>query len=181
MNKHLIKTNKKTVNIRIVNNSISIEGAYGIEIIELHSNTYFNNQRKNIVYFSNHFNCSDTANKKSVQVYLKLKELYERINGLSKGYKRQLIIMGIGFKMFIGNRGDLILKLGRSHNNHINIPKSLEITSPKINTILISGNNKDNVHGMSEIITSCRRPYVYTKKGIKNYGEIIVTKIGKKS
>jgi ribosomal protein L6P/L9E len=181
MNKHLIKINKKIVDIKIINKSISIEGTYGIEIIKLYSNISFDRSRKNVLYLSNYSSYNDTANKESVQAYLKSKELYERIKGLSKGYKRQLIIMGVGFKMFIGDHGNLILKLGRSHNNHIYVPKSLEITSPKMNTILISGNNKDNVYGMSEIIKSCRRPYVYTKKGIKNYGDIITTKIGKKS
>jgi large subunit ribosomal protein L6 len=181
MNKHLIKINKKIVNIKIVNKAISIEGAYGIEIIKLYSDILFVKKEKDILYFSNYFAHNNTKIKKNIQVYLKFKELYERIKGLSKGYKRQLIIMGVGFKMFIGKNNTLILKLGRSHNNHIYIPKSLEITSPKINTILISGNSKDNVHGMSEVIKSCRKPYVYTKKGIKNYGDIIVTKVGKKS
>jgi large subunit ribosomal protein L6 len=181
MSKYLIKINKKIVDIKIVNKAVCIEGAYGIEIIKLRSNVLLTQQEKSTLHFSNRFTCSNINTKKNIQSYLKFKQLYERIKGLSKGYKRQLIIMGVGFKMYVGKNNNLILKLGRSHNNHIFIPKYLEITSPKTNTILISGNSKDNVYGMSEIIKSCRKPYVYTKKGIKNYGEIILTKIGKKS
>jgi ribosomal protein L6P/L9E len=180
MNKHLIKVNKKIVNIKIANKTIFVEGAYGIEIIKLYLDTLFIKKGKNKLYFSNHL-IYNNAKKKNIQAYLKFKELRERVKGLSKGYKRQLIIMGVGFKMFISNNDTLVLKLGRSHNNHVHIPKSLEITSPKINTILVSGNSKDNVYGMSEVIKSCRKPYVYTKKGVKNYGDIITTKIGKKS
>jgi large subunit ribosomal protein L6 len=181
MNKYLIKINKKIVDIKIVNKTISVEGAYGIEVIKLYSNILFIKKGKNSLYFSSCYIYDDAQKKNSTQTYLKFKELCERIKGLSKGYKRQLIILGVGFKMFINGNNTLILKLGRSHNNHVHIPKSLEITSPKVNTILISGNSKDNVHGMSEVIKSCRKPYVYTKKGIKNYGDIIVTKVGKKS
>ena len=181
MNKNSIKINKKIINIKIINKSIFIEGSYGIEMIKLYSNIFYIKKEKNTLYFSNNSILNSSRIKKNIKVYLKFKEIYERIKGLSKGYKRQLIVMGVGFKMFIGKNNTLILKLGRSHSNHIHIPETLEITRPKLHTILISGNTKDNVYGMAEVIKSCRKPYIYTKKGIKNYGEIIVTKVGKKS
>ena len=117
MNKNLIKINKKTFDIKIINKAISIEGNYGIEIIKLHSNIFFVKEN-NILYSSN---CL-AVNIDNIKVYLKFKEICERIKGLSKGYKRQLIIMGVGFKMFVHKKNTLILKLGRSHNNHIHIP-----------------------------------------------------------
>lgn len=179
MNKHQIRINKKIINIKIINKIISLEGLYGVEILRLYSNILFIKKEKNLLYFSNDLGFND--NKKIFKKYLKFKEIVERIKGLSKGYKRQLLVVGVGYKMYIEKDNILILKLGRSHNNHIYIPKCLEITSPKANTILISGNNKDNVYGMAEVIKSCKKPHVYTNKGIRNYGEIIVVKVGKKS
>ncbi len=100
--------------------------------------------------------------------------------GLSIGFEKKLILVGIGYKAYLDNN-ILFLNIGYSHIIKFNIPKNIEISCPSSNEILVKGYNKELVGQVAAIIRSYRPPEPYRKgKGIRYLNEIVRIKENKK-
>ena len=101
------------------------------------------------------------------------------IIGTSKGYEKILELSGVGYRAAI--KGNLLnLQLGFSHDINFNIPEGIKIQVEKQIIIKISGNDKQQVGMVSAKIKSLRPPEPYKGKGIKEQGQYILRKEGKK-
>ena len=99
--------------------------------------------------------------------------------GSVKGYEKILELVGVGYRASIkGNQ--LNLQLGYSHDINFDIPKGVKITVEKQTTLKISGSNKQQVGMVASQIKSIRPPEPYKGKGIKEKGQYILRKEGKK-
>ncbi len=99
------------------------------------------------------------------------------VEGVTKGFSKQLEISGIGFKAQVS--GDkLILNLGFSHPIEFPIPKGIEIKVEN-NIITITGTDKYLVGEIAAQIRSLKKPEPYKGKGIKYLNEVIRRKAGK--
>ena len=99
--------------------------------------------------------------------------------GTSKGYEKTLELVGVGYRASLkGN--ELTLQLGFSHDIKFDIPENIKITIEKQTILKISGSDKQLVGSVTSKIKSYRLPEPYKGKGIKEVGQYILRKEGKK-
>ena len=101
------------------------------------------------------------------------------IIGISNGYEKTLELSGVGYRASIKGK-ELNLQLGFSHDVNFTIPEGINITVEKQTTIKIKGADKQEVGMVASKIKSLRPPEPYKGKGIKEQGQYILRKEGKK-
>jgi len=100
------------------------------------------------------------------------------VEGVTKGYKKQLEITGVGFKAEVRPYG-LQLALGFSHSIEYKAPAGIKLTAPQPTAITIAGSDKALVGQVAAELRSLRPPEPYKGKGIRYAGEVIRRKAGK--
>ena len=101
------------------------------------------------------------------------------IKGVNEGYTKILELSGVGFRAAI--KGNVLnLQLGFSHDINYQIPEGVKIVVEKQTTLKISGSDKQLVGSVSAKIKSYKKTEPYKGKGIKEQGEYILRKEGKK-
>ena len=101
------------------------------------------------------------------------------IIGASKGYEKILELNGVGFRAALKGK-QLNLQLGFSHDVNFDIPEGIKISVEKQTIIKINGSDKQLVGMTASKIKSFRKPEPYKGKGIKEQGQYILRKEGKK-
>tara|TARA_X000000368_G_scaffold414790_1_gene405283 strand:+ start:670 stop:1209 length:540 start_codon:yes stop_codon:yes gene_type:complete len=101
------------------------------------------------------------------------------IIGSVKGYEKTLELVGVGYRAALKGK-QLNLQLGFSHDINFDIPESIKITVEKQTTVKVSGHDKQLVGMVVSEIKSLRPPEPYKGKGIKEKGQYILRKEGKK-
>ncbi len=105
--------------------------------------------------------------------------LNNAIIGTSKGYSKTLELSGVGYRASIKGK-QLSMQLGFSHDINFDIPDSVKIIVEKQTIVKISGSDKQEVGMIASKIKSFRPPEPYKGKGIKEQGQYILRKEGKK-
>jgi len=100
------------------------------------------------------------------------------VDGVTKGYQKQLEITGVGFKAEVKPYG-LLLSLGFSHTIEYKAPVGIKLSAPQPTQVLIDGSDKALVGQVAAEIRGLRPPEPYKGKGIKYAGEVIRRKAGK--
>ena len=101
------------------------------------------------------------------------------IIGASTGYEKILELSGVGYRATL--KGNVLnLQLGFSHDINFDIPEGVKIQVEKQITLKITGNDKQQVGMVAAQIKSFRPPEPYKGKGIKEQGQYILRKEGKK-
>jgi len=100
------------------------------------------------------------------------------VEGVTKGYKKQLEITGVGFKAEVRPYG-LQLALGFSHSIEYKAPAGIKLTAPQPTAITIAGSDKALVGQVAAELRGLRPPEPYKGKGIRYAGEVIRRKAGK--
>jgi large subunit ribosomal protein L6 len=100
------------------------------------------------------------------------------VDGVTKGYQKQLEITGVGFKAEVKPYG-LLLSLGFSHTIEYKAPAGIKLSAPQPTQVLIDGSDKALVGQVAAEIRGLRPPEPYKGKGIKYAGEVIRRKAGK--
>ena len=99
--------------------------------------------------------------------------------GVSTGHEKTLELSGVGFRANL--KGDLLnLQLGFSHDLSYKIPQGIKIVVEKSTVIKISGIDKELVGKVSSEIKMLKPVEPYKAKGIKEKGQYILRKDGKK-
>ena len=101
------------------------------------------------------------------------------ITGVSSGHEKTLELNGVGFRANIKGE-NLNLQIGFSHDVNFKIPKDVKITVEKQTTIKINGVDKDLVAKIAADIKSLKPVEPYKAKGIKEKGQFVLRKEGKK-
>ena len=101
------------------------------------------------------------------------------IIGSSKGYEKTLELSGVGFRATLKGK-QLNLQLGFSHDINFDIPEGVKISVEKQTIIKINGADKQQIGMVVSKIKSFRPPEPYKGKGIKEKGQYILRKEGKK-
>ena len=105
--------------------------------------------------------------------------LNNAIIGASKGYEKTLELVGVGFRAALKGK-QLNMQLGFSHDINFDIPEGIKIAVEKQTILKISGPDKQLVGVVASQIKSIRPPEPYKGKGIKEQGQYILRKEGKK-
>jgi len=105
--------------------------------------------------------------------------LNNAIIGTSKGYSKTLELSGVGYRATLKGK-QLSMQLGFSHDVNFDIPDTIKITVEKQTIVKINGSDKQEVGMIASKIKSFRPPEPYKGKGIKEQGQYILRKEGKK-
>ena len=99
--------------------------------------------------------------------------------GSSKGYEKTLELIGVGYRASLkGNQ--LNLQLGYSHDINFDIPEGIKITVEKQTTLKVSGSDKQQVGAVVSKLKTLRKIEPYKGKGVREKGQHILKKEGKK-
>ena len=99
--------------------------------------------------------------------------------GSSTGYEKTLELVGVGYRAALkGNQ--LNLQLGYSHDIDFDIPEGIKIVVEKQTTLKISGSDKQLVGVVASKIKTFRKIEPYKGKGIREKGQYVLKKEGKK-
>jgi len=120
---------------------------------------------------------SDETNHKSLHG-LSRSLIANMVEGVTKGYTKQLEITGVGYKAEVKPYG-LQLALGFSHIIEYKAPAGIKLTAPQPTQVVIDGSDKMLVGQVAAEIRSLRPPEPYKGKGIRYAGEVIRRKAGK--
>jgi len=120
---------------------------------------------------------SDETNHKSLHG-LTRSLINNMMEGVTKGYQKQLEITGVGYKAEVRPYG-LQLALGYSHSIEYKAPAGIKLSAPQPTQIVIDGADKAVVGQVAAELRSLRPPEPYKGKGIRYAGEVIRRKAGK--
>jgi large subunit ribosomal protein L6 len=106
--------------------------------------------------------------------------LANAVSGVTTGFRRQLDIMGVGYKAELKTPTELTLSLGFSHQVVYHIPEGVAISyDAKANRLTIEGIDKQRVGQTAAEIRAIRPPDAYKGKGVKYTEEVLKLKAGK--
>ena len=101
------------------------------------------------------------------------------IIGVSTGHNKTLELTGVGFRANL--KGNILnLQIGYSHDVSYKIPDGINILVEKNTTIKISGIDKELVGKVTSEIKKLKPVEPYKGKGIKEKGQYVLRKEGKK-
>ena len=105
--------------------------------------------------------------------------LNNAIIGASQGYEKTLELVGVGYRAALKGK-QLNLQLGFSHDINFKIPKEVKITVEKQIVITIAGVDKELVSKVASDIKTFKPVEPYKGKGIRERGQYVLRKEGKK-
>lgn len=104
--------------------------------------------------------------------------LANMVIGVSDGYRRELDIVGVGYRAALRGAG-LDMQLGFSHSVAFEAPSGITFEVPEPTKIVITGIDKEQVGQVAADIRRIRPPEPYKGKGIRYTGEHVRRKAGK--
>ena len=164
------------VKVAVVGNILNIEGPLGKKSLDIDLDT-FNLEIKDGKEVSIKPKKVDENTKRLWGMKRSL--INNAIIGSSVGYEKILELVGVGFRANLKGE-NLNLQIGFSHDVNFLIPEGLNISVEKQTTIKIKGSDKQQVGMVASKIKSFRPPEPYKGKGIKEQGQYILRKEGKK-
>ena len=100
------------------------------------------------------------------------------VEGVTKGFKKNLEIIGVGYRAKVAG-SKLELALGFSHPVIFDIPAGISIKVTDNTKLEVEGADKQLVGEVAATIRRYRKPEPYKGKGIRYQGEYIAMKEGK--
>jgi large subunit ribosomal protein L6 len=91
--------------------------------------------------------------------------------GVTDGYKKQLEIVGVGYRAEAQGANALRLNLGFSHPVNVQAPDGITFEVPVPTQVIVSGIDKEVVGQVAANIRSIRKPEPYKGKGVRYAGE----------
>jgi large subunit ribosomal protein L6 len=102
------------------------------------------------------------------------------VSGVTAGFKRELEIVGVGFKAELRSPREVVLSLGFSHTVVYKAPEGVAMTyDAKANRLTIEGIDKQKVGQVAAEIRGVHPPDAYKGKGVKYVDEVLKLKAGK--
>ncbi len=99
--------------------------------------------------------------------------------GVSEGFRKDLEIVGVGYRANAKGPAKLELSLGYSHSITVDAPEGVTFDVPEPTKIGVLGIDKQIVGQVAAEIRSLRKPEPYKGKGVRYAGERIIRKAGK--
>lgn len=164
------------VEVSIAGQRIEIKGTKGVLVRECPDEIVVEVKDNEI-----HVNPKEAnTEKKSVKALWGLYRvlLNNMVIGVSQGYKRELEIVGVGYKAELKGR-DLAVSVGFASPKPFKAPDGITFTLENQNKITIQGIDKQQVGQVAADIRRIRPPEPYKGKGIRYLGEQIRRKVGK--
>jgi large subunit ribosomal protein L6 len=98
--------------------------------------------------------------------------------GVTEGFKKNLEIVGVGYRAEAQGPSALRLNLGFSHPVDVKAPEGITFEVPAQTQVVIVGIDKEVVGQVAADIRSLRKPEPYKGKGVRYAGERVLRKAG---
>ncbi|MYH72870.1 MAG: 50S ribosomal protein L6 [Acidimicrobiia bacterium] len=105
--------------------------------------------------------------------------LANMVTGVSEGFRKELEIVGVGYRAIAQGAAKIELQLGFSHPVYVEAPDGVTFEVPNQTSIHVLGFDKQAVGQVAADIRAIRKPEPYRGKGIRYAGERIIRKAGK--
>ena len=102
------------------------------------------------------------------------------VEGVTKGWTKELEIVGIGYRAELKGKDMVVFTLGFSHPIEVPLPTGVTVSiDPKQTKLSVAGIDRQKVGQVAADIRSLRKPDPYKQKGIRYAGEKLKKKVGK--
>jgi large subunit ribosomal protein L6 len=106
--------------------------------------------------------------------------LFNAVEGVTKGWTKELDIVGIGYRAELKGKGMVVFTLGYSHPIEFPLPTGIEAAiDPKQTRVTITGIDRQKVGQVAADMRSLRKPDPYKNKGVRYADEKLKKKVGK--
>jgi len=102
------------------------------------------------------------------------------VAGVTKGWTKELDIVGIGYRAEMKGKGTVVFTLGYSHPIEFPLPEGIQVAiDPKQTHLTITGVDRQKVGQVAADMRSLRKPDPYKNKGVRYTDERLKKKAGK--
>jgi large subunit ribosomal protein L6 len=102
------------------------------------------------------------------------------VEGVTKGWTRELEIVGIGYRAEMKGKGTVVFTLGYSHPIEYPLPTGVDVTvDPKQTRLTLTSIDRQKVGQVAAEMRALRPPDPYKNKGVRYMGERLKKKVGK--
>jgi large subunit ribosomal protein L6 len=106
--------------------------------------------------------------------------VFNAVEGVTNGWKKELEIVGIGYRVELKGKGTVVFTLGFSHPIEFPLPSGIDVAiDPKQTRVTVSGIDRQKVGQVAADMRSLRPPDPYKNKGVRYAGERLKKKVGK--
>ena len=167
----------KESSIKIEGSSLTISGPKGTKTLTINDKIFSSKLNESKFYIEPK---EKKIDKKTSIMWGTYRSLIDNaVKGVSQGHEKILELSGVGFRANL--KGELLnLQIGFSHDVNFKIPKEIKIIVEKQTIIKINGVDKELVSKIASDIKNLKPVEPYKAKGIKEKGEFILRKEGKK-
>ncbi|CAN5838905.1 50S ribosomal protein L6 [soil metagenome] len=99
--------------------------------------------------------------------------------GVTDGFRKELEIVGVGYRAQAQGSHGIRLALGFSHPVDVEAPSGITFEVPQPTQVIVTGIDKEVVGQVAADIRSIRKPEPYKGKGVRYAGEHVLRKAGK--
>src|SRR5580692_9818273 len=106
--------------------------------------------------------------------------VFNAVEGVTNGWKKELAVIGIGYRVEMKGKNTVVFTLGYSHQIEFPLPtgNTVEI-DPKQTHVTVSGIDRQKVGQVAADMRSLRKPDPYKNKGVRYSDEKLKKKVGK--
>jgi len=102
------------------------------------------------------------------------------VDGVTKGWIRELDIVGIGYRAEMKGKATVVFSLGYSHPIEYPLPSGVDCAvDAKLTHLTLNGIDRQKVGQVAAEMRSLRPPDPYKNKGVRYTGERLKKKVGK--
>ncbi len=106
--------------------------------------------------------------------------VFNAVEGVTKGWTKELDIVGIGYRAEMKGKNVVVFTLGYSHPIEFPLPTGIEVAiDPKQTHLTVTGIDRQKVGQVAADMRSLRKPDPYKNKGVRYTGEKLKKKVGK--
>ena len=105
--------------------------------------------------------------------------VFNAVHGVTAGWKKELDIVGIGYRAELKGKGMVVFTLGYSHPIEVLLPDGVDLKIDKQTHLVLSGYDKQLVGQVAANFRALRKPDPYKNKGVRYTGEPLRKKVGK--
>ncbi len=106
--------------------------------------------------------------------------VFNAVEGVTNGWKKELDVVGIGYRVELKGKSTVVFTLGYSHPIEFPLPTGIEVAiDPKQTHVTVSGIDRQKVGQVAADMRSLRKPDPYKNKGVRYSDEKLKKKVGK--
>ena len=106
--------------------------------------------------------------------------VFNAVEGVTNGWKKELDVVGIGYRVEMKGKTTVVFTLGYSHVIEFPLPTGIEVAiDPKQTHVTVSGIDRQKVGQVAADMRSLRKPDPYKNKGVRYSDEKLKKKVGK--